>query len=186
MKKQKIQMIIVFVLLILCIGGYYFVTHTNLEDEEQEVNVATIHLTQAEGDSIVKLAFLYKGEPQTYVKENDIWYFDDDRTLEISQSDLKNMISYICSISPGKVISDPSDLSEYGLDNPQNVISFETTDGGVQTLYIGDYFDMDGTNFARVDGDDNVYTVASYYANTFEKNVSDLIVSEDVQEESEE
>lgn len=182
MKKQRIQMIIILVLLVICACGYYFVSHNDLEETE-EVNVSTIHLTNAQADSIENLSFYYNGELQKYTKENDIWYFESDKSLEISQSDLKNMVTYICSISPSKVISDPSGLEEYGLDNPANTISFTTTDGVTQTLYIGDYFDMDGTNFARIDGDNNVYTVASYYANTFAKNVSDLVVTEEAEEE---
>lgn len=180
MKKQKIQMIVILVLLVLCAGGYYFVSHTNLEDEQEEVNVSTIHLTNAEAESIVEISFYFDTKLQTYVKEDGIWYWKDDKSINIKQSDLKNMTSYICSISPSKVISDPSDLTEYGLDNPMNVISFVTEDGTIQCLYIGDYFDMDGTNFAKVDGDDNVYTVASYYANTFTKSLTDLTENDEV------
>ena len=185
MKKQKIQMIVILVLLVLCAGGYFFVTHHDLSGEEEEVDVATLRLTEAEADSINKITYYYEGKLLSFIKEDDTWYYEDDKSIELSQTDVSNLASYICSVSPNSVIDDPSELSEYGLENPANTITFYTEDGDSQTIYIGDYFEMEGDYFAKAEGDDTIYTISSYYATTFTKSLEELTASEETETEEE-
>lgn len=179
MKKQKIQLIVIVLLLALVGGGYYFVTHHDLEAEEESVNLATLRVTDADADTINELSYDYEGETLTFVKEDGTWYYKNDKSIPIIQSEIANMATYVASISPASIIEEPSELSVYGLDKPLATIKFTCEDGSSQELYIGEYFDMDGTNFAMAKGDDTVYTIAAYYATTFAKSVSDLTDSGD-------
>ena len=62
--------------------------------------------------------------------------------------------------------ADPKDLSIYGLDKPSTV-TFYSADGQEKSIEIGSATPTGNDYYIRVGGDKAVYTLLTYYANTF-------------------
>ncbi len=94
-------------------------------------------------------------------------------------------------------ITDVTDYSQYGLEEPQSRIVLEyaesdesdaaddaAADSQTSTIEIltGDYNDASGEYYARLAGDDSVYLVTGEYLEYFECTTDDLAAADDEEE----
>ncbi len=110
MKKQKIQLIIIAVLLVLFIAGYFMLKNSNLKDEDDSEKTSDIKVTNVVSGDVVEMEYLKDGQTLDFIKDGDSWYYKDDRSIPIIQTDLTTMLDYACSISTKTVIDAPEDL----------------------------------------------------------------------------
>lgn len=178
MKKQKIQLIIIAVLLVIFITGYFMIKNSNLKDEDDSEETSDIKVTNVVSGDVVEMEYLKDGQTLDFIKDGDSWYYKDDRSIPIIQTDLTTMLDYACSISTKTVIDAPEDLKTYGLNNPSNTISLTLKDGSIVQIIFGDYLSITGDYYAMVSGDDNIYAISSYYATSFDKTLDDLTEKE--------
>ena len=69
MKKQKIQILILLVLCIVCVGGYFIIRNHTFETEEETVSV---DVTNFNKDDVTEL--IISGDHEVHlVKTDDIW-----------------------------------------------------------------------------------------------------------------
>lgn len=111
--------------------------------------------------SLSKLKVTIGEAESKFEKLEDGWYFGKNGEKQIVDTDLaQTALDNIISLKwKSRVTSDVSEaeLETYGLSEPQ--ITFEITyDGGELKLLVGSSID-DGTMYAMLDGDTNVYTV---------------------------
>lgn len=178
MKKQKRQFFIIVCILVLCVGGYLVAKYIP-EEEETTVGTESHTVTSIVEDNVTGLSYLYEGDIVDLIKEDDVWKSSEDKSLSLDQTVVSNMLSYVCSITTETVIENPENISEYGLNNPQNTICLTLVDGSSVQLLIGDYLDIAGAYYAQLAGDANVYTVSSYIPSAFSKSLDMLIVTEE-------
>ncbi len=81
-----------------------------------------------------------------------------------------------------EALTDYDDLSDYGLDSPQNSITV-TCGETSKTFAIGDYNEMLAEYYLKVDGDDSVYLVDSTLMNAFSREPQSLVKAEEDTEE---
>lgn len=178
MKKQKIQLIIFAVFLVIFITGYFMIKNSNIKDENDLEKTSDIKVTDVTSTDVIEMEYLKDGKTLDFVKDGDSWYYKDDKSIPIIQTDLTTMLDYACSISTKTVIDAPEDLKTYGLNNPANTISLTLKDGSIVQIMIGDYLSITGDYYAMVTGDDNIYAISSYYATSFDKSLDDLTEKE--------
>ena len=183
MKKQKIQMIFILCILVLCVGGY--LAAKNMPKEEAETVVSESHtVTNVTQTDVVEMTYLYEGDIVELVKENDEWKSKEDVSLTLNQTLITTMLGYVCQITSYTIITDVEALADYGLTNPSNTICLTLNDGSVVQVLVGDYLDITGDNYILLAGDPNVYTISSYTVNSFQKSLDDLIAEEEETEET--
>ena len=69
MKKQKIQILILLVLCIVCVGGYFIIRNHTFETEEETVSV---DVTNFNKDDVTEL--ILSGDHEVHlVKSDDVW-----------------------------------------------------------------------------------------------------------------
>ena len=73
-----------------------------------------------------------------------------------------------------RTIADPEDLSSYGLDEPTMEVNLTDEDGTQVKLLIGSTLDSGGY-YAKLDGSDTVYTIASTLPTALDIQVDELI-----------
>ena len=185
MKKQQAQMLILFCILVLCVGGY-LVAGTLPEEEEITVTSKSYTVTNVNEDEIVEMTYLYEGQIIELVKENDIWKSKEDAALNLNQSVIENMVGYAAKITTDTVIEEPEALADYGLSNPANTICLTLSDNSIMQVLVGDYLDITNENYILLAGDSKVYTISSYIINSFNKSIEDLIMVEETENEIEE
>lgn len=182
MKKQKIQFIILAVICIICIGGYFLVKNTEFSRDEE---TAETTVTDFSKDDVIQLAVTGDHELH-FVKQDDVWTEQSLPDENITQSSVNYLLTLIDNITtPETVIEAPQDLSEYGLEEPYRTICATLGDGTEITIYAGNESSLLSKYYIRVEGDDNVYLVSSYIVTEFDKTAEEFI-EEEVETETEE
>ena len=171
MKKQKIQMILILVVLVLCIGAYFLVSHMAKQEEQKEKDSETegqITIAKIDADKVDAFSYEVDGKTCSYTKDGNDWKYDDDNSLKLDSSSINTMLEKLNGVIALETLDSYDSLSDYGLDKPQNTITVTVGDK-TTTFYIGDYNDMVSEYYLKMEGDDAVYLVDSTLKDTFSK-----------------
>lgn len=177
MKKQKTQLIVVLVILLICVGGYFGLRHYNSVIEAQEAEAEYTILTVAEDDITQVVSSNENGE-LNITKVDGTWTFTDDDTQNVDQDTVSTMLSNVLEVTSDQAISDVTDMSVYGLDEPVVTITLVTTDGS-HTLKFGDFNETNSLYYMQFDDETTVYTVSSSIYTAFSKTNEDLVAEEE-------
>ncbi len=177
MKKQKTQLIVVLVILLICVGGYFGLRHYNSVIEAQEAEAEYTILTVAEDDITQVVSSNENGE-LNITKVDGTWTFTDDETQSVDQDAVSTMLSNVLEVTSDQAISDVTDMSVYGLDEPVVTITLVTTDGS-HTLKFGDFNETNSLYYMQFDDETTVYTVSSSIYTAFSKTNEDLVAEEE-------
>ena len=79
MRKQKIQFIVLTVILIVCIGGYFGITSYYKNKESNEKEASTIKVLEIENyKDLTKVSYNYEDATINLVKKDDKWKDESD------------------------------------------------------------------------------------------------------------
>ena len=175
MKKQKIQILILLVLCIVCVGGYFIIRNHTFETEEETVSV---DVTNFNKDDVTEL--ILSGDHEVHlVKTDDAWTessLPDGAAHGGDADSIGTMTSAVASLSFGDLVTyNASDLSQYGLEEPFRTITAVLSDGTQVVIYAGNKSDLLSEYYIKVEGDDNVYLVSSNIVTDFDKDPEDFI-----------
>lgn len=190
MKNKTVKLVLAIILLGVLTGGYFgvksYVASQEEEEEEQEEEKTSVFETKT--DDIKSLKFLIDEKEVTFLKEDDgTWVNKDEKEFPVDQDTLNNAASYISSIDADRVLENVEDLSEYGLDSPQNTItvSMEGEDDGddeEKTAILRVGMENDSTSQYYIGKDDDkstVYVVGNSAISPFMNNLYDYAESQD-------
>ena len=184
MKKQKGQMIIMLAVLLVLGVGYLALRQYNKVQSEKEPEVEGEVLVSLEKDDIIRFSFDYEGTDYTYEKEDGIWYYAADNTLNLTQTRLNTMAGRVADLTASNTITGVTDFSQYGLDEPSKTFTFETASESY-TFNVGDYNDMASVYYICEPGSDTVYTVSSITVTQFNFDVTEIVEEEESTEAAE-
>lgn len=182
MKKKSVKMVAsVAVLVVLC-GAYFgvksYVAKQEEQEEQQEETVTNVFSTE-EGD-IKSLKFLIDKKEVTFEKEGDSWVKTDEKQFPVSQEKIQEAVSALTSIDADRVLENTEDLSEYGLDEPQNTITVTTNDDKQTSIRIGIENESTSQYYVNKDDDRNtVYVVAESSVTPFMNSLYDYAEKEE-------
>lgn len=172
MKKRKKQLIIVVILLILCVVGIFATRFIDYSADAVQSSLDKIISVDASDISELEIKW---GEYVTnLVFEADSWKIKG-KNESINVDLVDTALKYAGNVYARKTITEHGDYSEYGLDVPLYTISYVDKDGKQYKYYIGNYNPLDEAFFIKIEGDDNIYTVAVDYADAFSIN-EDLLL----------
>ena len=174
MKKQKIQLIVMLVILLAFIGCFFGLKSYN-EAKENEVDEPLYTAWSLDSEDIATIHVVNSTDDYELEYFDETWYFVDDAETALTQSTVTSMISDFCDITSDKVIESPENLSDYGLETPEITVTATMTDGTTHTLYIGDLNETASLYYIMIDDSDTVYTVSSTLHTHFNKTADDLI-----------
>lgn len=182
-KKKRLLTVIGLVVLMAALGVLYvFVpkgeSDTDSTDTTSESETTTIDVETIDKESVTELSMKTKDETVTLVKTEDSWQFKDDKETAVNTELVDTMLS---SISPVKAVKELSlegvTLSDYGLDNPELVITVKTADKsytyslGMEVPVVGGYYGLnsEGTK---------LYAINTNLYSAFSKTKKELIQME--------
>ena len=162
MKKKTVKLVSAVVVLgVLCAayeGVNFYVT--SQEEKETEENDTSVDLVSLEADDITAVSFTADQNEVEFDKKDDSWTEKSDANFPVNQDTVDSAVKGVASLTADQEISDVEDMSQYDLDNPQNIITLTTADGDT-SLQIG----MESSNnqyyVKKADDDKNVYLVSS-------------------------
>ncbi|MCI5649326.1 MAG: DUF4340 domain-containing protein [Fusicatenibacter sp.] len=148
---------------------------SSASEEETETVVAI------DSEEITGLAFTMDGKEVSFTKTEDTWSYDQDETFPLKESKISSIANQVCSITAKRVIEgeDKGELSDYGLDDPTNVLTITEADGTQIVLQIGDENSSSGYFYLMLNEDtDKIYMVSTSFDTMFPENLMACAESE--------
>lgn len=203
-KKKKLSRPAKFTILtgclLLAVCGYALTLKLSAAAEAED-GMEEINFISASTENIAKLSWTYDGEVYSLTRnDDDTWIHPDDKDFAVEQDTADSMLDAAANIGASMRITDVTDYSQYGLEEPQSRIVLEyaesdesdavdDTEGEAQVseprtieILTGDYNDASGEYYARLAGDDSVYLVSGEYLEYFECTADDLAAADEEEE----
>lgn len=185
MQKQKKQLLVMVILLVIGILAYVGIRIYNEKQEEKkaaEEEENRIAVTDLKSDDITAFSYQYEGELLEFVKEDGTWYYKGDKSISMDQDQISSMLETAAGLNAETEVTDYETLSDYGLDNPANTITL-TGGSKTATLLLGNKNEMLSQYYLKKKEEDTVYLVSVSLESIFGKSVSDLTKVEESTEE---
>ena len=181
MKKQKVQVIVLAVLCLICAGGYFWIRSRDFETEE--VIPETV-VTDFEPGDVTELIVTWDNELDFVKAEDGTWTENSLEGKAIDQDSVNMLLSQISSITTQEtVVESPEDLAQYGLEEPFRTIEAKFADGTSVTILAGSESPLLSKYYIQVQDDPNVYLISSYIVTDFDKTAEEFVEEETTEEE---
>ena len=150
---MSVKNILILLGVLIALGAYFYLTNTH-EPSPKSKPRTYVWLIEIEEIEHITISLPEEGESQSFIKidEEDKfpWYFDDPQRSEMNVERWGGGIPLLLS-GPGtsRVISENTTaekLAEFGLAQPQMIITLTLTDGRILNIQVGDST-PDGSNF---------------------------------------
>ena len=191
MKKKKRGLIIILIVLILLIAAFFGLRKYNELQDEKDSTDDTVQVIDIDTDEVTEYSVKNSYGEYVFTRSGDTWTGSGDaagiETLDIDEIDSR--LSDACGFTADHVLTEPLDLSEYGLDEPAITVTLKTKSGGDITLTYGDDNSSVNMRYVKVSTDDNIYLVSMYKAGRFDFTKDGITAdeeNEDTETDSEE
>ena len=160
-------------------GGIVWINQNNeekaAEQSKAEKEANTFYLSQMEEPVSISYTNSYGTFAFSYDTENETWSYDIDEHFPVTQSYLTSISSDLKSFTAERKLEEvQDDLSVYGLDNPSCTITAKGSDDTEVTIQIGSLNSYNSDYYAKVEGSDDIYTIASSYVSDISNDISAL------------
>ena len=182
MKRQKKQFVIILIALAVVLVATFGMKTYNKNQKEKETaekEASTIYISQVQTDSITSFSYEIGEVTYSFTKDGEDWIYDGDSSVDIDEDAVETMLNSLEALTATDEIN-CEDLSEYGLEDPSDVISY-TTDSGSVTLSVGNKNDMLGSYYVMTGEDGKVYLTNTSLADAFSKTPEELTASDDTE-----
>lgn len=125
-------------------------------------------------DDITSFRYVYEGETYAFEKKGETWYYTDDHSLNLNQERIKAMILKVAPLKADQVIENVTDMSQYGLADPERTIQYETADRSV-IINVGNLNSMTSQYYIAFPSEMKVYAVTTNVVTGFNYTLDDLV-----------
>lgn len=146
-------------------GQEYTFSRIKSEDTSDETESTETEKTDTETEE--------KSESST---DDEQWVCDNDTSLKINASKVTSLLGNATSITASKKFDSDADTSDFGLDEPQNVVKLSTADE-TYTITIGEKNAMLGEYYIKVN--DDVYLSSNTILGTIPDSIDEMVAAED-------
>ncbi len=173
------KLLLLLMILALVIGAYFLVRALVTSGEEKRAEEAASADTEALGvgdsDAVSTLSWTYLEKTVTLVPDADgVWYCPEEPACPVNQSIVSDMRYAVSAVIGEKCIEQAEDLSVYGLDEPELLVT--VTAGNVSRQYaVGDYNAAVAAYYMTVDGGNDVYLTDGTLEDAFWYDLENLV-----------
>lgn len=181
MNGQKKQFIGICVLVVLCVAAYFGLKTYNAktaEREQKEEESKKIEAVKIDKEKVNAFSYQLNGTTITFEKDGDTWYYQPDHSINIDQDKINTMLAAVADVTSEEKLENVEDTSEYGFDNPTNVLTF-TMEDGTRTITIGMQNEITNQYYIMDNNSDTIYIVDSSMSTAFSKSVEDMTATAD-------
>ena len=176
MKKKQRQMIGMLLALVVLAAVFLGIRQynknassaTSITEDTQET------VLDVNSDDITSFRYVYEGETYAFEKKDETWYYTDDHSLNLNQERIKAMILKVAPLKADQVIENVTDMSQYGLADPERTIQYETADRSV-IINVGNLNSMTSQYYIAFPSEMKVYVVATNVVTGFNYTLEDLV-----------
>jgi len=173
------RMLIAAVLLAGLSAAVYFSNKSEAakaKEPPKNANEAPKILSLNEGD-IRQIEIAKTGGDTTILKKDDggKWSITAPKPLAADQASVGTVTSAVTNLLSERMVDDhATDLASYGLQPPQEKVTFTTKDGKTYALLIGDDTPTGSNVYVMLAGDPKLYTMSSFNKSSLDKTSKDL------------
>lgn len=187
MNKQKRTFLILTIVLVACLAGYLGLLNYNKykSDDDSESESDSVEAISLDSSDVNSVSFLIDGQEYSLSRiksessdsdDDEQWVCDNDTSLKINTSKVTSLLGNATSITASKKFDSDADTSDFGLDEPQNVVKLSTADK-TYTITIGEKNAMLGEYYIKVN--DDVYLSGTTILGTIPDSIDDMIATEE-------
>lgn len=187
MNKQKRTFLILTIVLVACLAGYLELLNYNKykSDDDSESESDSVEALSLDSSDVNSVSFLIDGQEYSFSRikseysdsdDDEQWVCDNDTSLKINTSKVTSLLGNATSITASKKFDSDADTSDFGLDEPQNVVKLSTADK-TYTITIGEKNAMLGEYYIKVN--DDVYLSSTTILGTIPDSIDDMIATKD-------
>lgn len=169
-------------LVVICIGGFWYASSKNFFQEKKDEPKSLITLKQEEVQSI----HVKKEEQQIDLARNGSgWEMKSPAAAPINTNQVGSWLDALGLVTSTKLVEDQvSNLSNYGLDKPVGTYEVTLKDGSKKGLVVGTALPIEGFSYVQVEGSPAVYQVSDQSLSALSKEPVDFADASPVQFES--
>ncbi len=171
-KKNAITLSFLSLALVVLIGIYFWYDNyqkskENSEaEEEQTTTLATVDITQIES-----LHYIKGDTEMTFVLKDDVWVEQKDEARPINQEHITSILNAIKELKADRLIMEaPKNLSDYGLEQPQAVLTATMKDQSIVKVKIGNKTTDSSGYYGLVNEDSTVYLLPTEVGSALQYN----------------
>lgn len=182
MKKKSFGLVLLISVLIVVIVLYSFVMSVvNRDDGENGGGSTEIVYIDRQEDDVSRVTYNDGSSTFTIKRSGSVYLLDEDEEFPLNTTAARFMVNVMAKIVFERRLNpEGSDISTYGLDNAQRVISAIYTDGAKVTMNIGNYNEYADAYYCSV-GDGFVYLLSGEFTDAFEYTFTDLLQDDTVE-----
>lgn len=182
MKKKGIKML-AGIVAIGALSGTYLLLRMQNEKAEQEEEVAALGdvILEVDSSDITALSYEIAGETRSFVLEDETWKLESDETFPVDEDALLYPLNQLDTLYAVRTLTEVEDISEYGMEEPQNVIVLTNAEGEQTTLTIGATNSSTGDDYLMLNEDASViYTIDTAVRTAIADNLYEYALSEEI------
>ena len=176
MKKKQRQMIGMLLALVVLAAVFLGIRqyNKNIASATSTTEDTQETVLDVNSDDITSFCYVYEGETYAFEKKDETWYYTDDHSLNLNQDRIKAMILKVAPLKADQVIGNVTDMSQYGLADPDRTIQYETADRSV-IINVGNLNSMTSQYYIAFPSEMKVYVVATNVVTGFNYTLEDLV-----------
>ena len=177
-KKKKIY-ILLSILVVVCIATLIV---SNTEEKKEDIKINGEVVLEINPGDVTSLSWTINKNTLSFTKD-ETWSYDDDNNFPLDETKISDLLGLFKSFSSTYIIENVTDYSQYGLSSPACTIDIVTADNSY-TIKLGDVSKMDSQRYVDI-GDGNVYLAASDPYDSYNIQLSSLILNDEIPSMSE-
>lgn len=158
MKKQKIQLLFLGIILIIVLSAFLILKSRQSAQDNAEEEIVSYEVISVSEEELACFTVENAGEIYAFTKGEEGWEAEQRPADMLDQDTLEAMLAQITSLRAGDRIEGVSDLSGFGLEEPEVSVTLKLKNDTEYRLAFGDYNDMTGVYYLCLSGSDIVYT----------------------------
>lgn len=179
MKKQKKQLIALAAVLVFVIAGYLVARFLIVDEDLVQVENVSEEVFHMDKATVAEVCYTVDVVTVEFIKDGDKWALKNNRGIELDQVAVNDIVGFAAYLNSKSVIDEYDNLADYGLDNPRFTVRVKDNAGNEKCYYIGDRYVVGSEYFAKVEGEDAIYTIAETYPNAFVTDIEQFTVIDD-------
>ena len=175
MKRRKTLILLVCVLAAVSIAT---VVVMRTEEKKEEIKNTDEVILAVDPADVTSVSWTCEDSSFAFEKEEDEWLWSEDSAFPVSSDTMTEMLGIFEEFGASFVIENVDDFAQYGLDEPVCTINFSTEDADYE-VQLGDFSSMDSERYVSI-GDGNVYLVSTDPYDSYDVEISDMILDDEV------
>lgn len=167
------RLIPTIVLVVLCIGGFWYASSKDFFKEKPQEAPALVTVKKEEVASYT----VKNGDSETALERKDgKWTMTKPSALPLADSSADAWVDAFVSVKKDKIVTAAAtDLAQFGLAAPKQVFTVKLTDGGERTLAVGDTVPVGGSYYAKLGDSPEVFQLGESTVQSLAKQPLDFM-----------